>query len=51
MLVCVNVLNGVINQEITVTLSPADAGDLNANLKFLYLKHEICTFPDMGSYS
>ena len=30
MLVCVNVINGVINQHITITLSPAEAGDLNA---------------------
>ena len=30
MLVCVNVINGVINQEITIILSPAEAGDLNA---------------------
>ena len=30
MLVCVNVINGVINHYITITLSPAEAGDLNA---------------------
>ena len=30
MLVCLNVINGEINQYITITLSPAEAGDLNA---------------------
>ena len=35
MLVCVNVINGVINQKITITLSPAEAGDLNASFEFL----------------
>ena len=30
MLVCVNVINGVINRQITINLSPAEAGDLNA---------------------
>ena len=30
MLVCVNVINGVISHKITITLSPAEAGDLKA---------------------
>ena len=30
-----NVINGVINQKITITLSPAEAGDLNASFELL----------------